>query len=181
MRTIYVDTRQQAGKHEMKHSWLEGHGCVLVPRKLDVGDYMMEGVEDVSVDTKRSVDEIAMNIGGKNHKRFREECKRAQEQGIHLVVLVENINEYEEIRDLIRWTNTHCKMCRFRYERGCKPHAKGKCMKHKTNKPIQGPRLAKAMSTMQERYGVEFQFCHPRECGQRILDILGGGADVDAE
>lgn len=180
--TIYEDTRQQiqpVDKHAIKHAWWKSHDVEVIRKKLDVGDYMMEGVDDVSVDTKRTVDEIAMNIGGKNHRRFREECKRAQAAGIRLVVLIENIHEYEEIRDLNRWTNGHCKMCRWRYERGCNPHKPGKCIKHNTNKPIQGPRLAKAMSTMQKRYGVEFQFCHPRECGDRILSILSGGGEHD--
>lgn len=177
---LYVDTRQRAGKHERKHSWLEGHGCELVSRKLDVGDYMLEGVEDISVDTKKDIDEIAMNIGGRNHARFRNECKRAKDAGVRLVVLVENIYEVEKPEDLRRWTNTHCKTCARRYNGGCNPHKPGKCPRHSTRKPIQGSQLCKAMRTMEQRYGVEFQFCHPRDCGMRILQILKGGASDDS-
>lgn len=180
MRTVYVDTRQQAGKHERKHAWFEGHACALVPRKLDVGDYMLEGVPYVSVDTKRDVDEIAANIGGRNHRRFREECKRAQSSGVQLFVLVENLYGFEAIRDLFKWTNTHCKTCRVRYQRGCNPRGGGKCPKHGTRKPIQGPQLARAMVTMSRRYGVKFEFCHPNEAGARVLEILEGGTDYES-
>lgn len=170
---LYVDTRQQKGKHELKHNWLVDHGYELVRKKLDVGDYMIDDV-DISIDTKRNVDELAANINGRNHARFRDECKRAQEQGIKLVVLVENAYGYERIQDVAAWTNGHCKLCRRRYERGCNPHALGKCPKHNTRKPIQGPRLMKAMKTMEERYGVKFMFCHPRRCGEMIDQILRG-------
>lgn len=172
---IYVDTRQQEGKHELKHQWLKDHGYELVRKKLDVGDYMLAERFAISVDTKRDMDEVAMNINGRNHARFREECKRAMAQHIQLVVLVENHYEFDRIEDVAAWTNGHCKSCRRHYERGCNPHGPGKCPRHHTNKPIQGPRLAKAMKTMEERYGVRFMFCHPRQTGAMIDAILKGG------
>ena len=144
-------------------------------RKLDFGDYMADG-SNVSVDTKRDIDEIAQNIGGRNHKRFKNECVRATDAGYRLVVLVENFENVHEIADLPAWVNGHCRACRM-----CNPLAKGKCPRHGTNKPIQGARLMRAMSTMTERYGVRFEFCKPKESAQRICELLGVEYERDAE
>lgn len=39
--------------------------------------------------------------------------------------------------------------------------------------PMNGERVAKIMRTMEEKYGVEFQFCRKSESGKRILELLG--------
>lgn len=175
------DTRQHKGKHEAKHEWFSSHGVERVRRKLDFGDYMREG-SNYSVDTKASVDEVAQNINGKSHARFKREMERARDAGCVLVVLVENTKGYKSVNDVRRWTNTHCVMCGNRMRRACVPmDPHGKCMKHGTMKPIQGPRLARAMKTMEGRYGVRFEFCSPDESAQRICDILGVSYERDAE
>lgn len=172
MPVIIEDTRQQAGKHERKHGWFAAHGVELVRRKLDAGDYMREG-SNITVDTKASVDEIAGNISA-GHRRFRAECERARDAGLRLVVLVENLNGYRSIADVSPWTNGHCAAC-FKYRRKmCDPRGGGGCARHgKRGKPIQGDRLAAAMSTMQRRYGVRFEFCAPDESARRICELLG--------
>lgn len=170
---IMIDTRQQAGKHEHKDRWFEEHGVETVRQKLDFGDYMVEG-SNVSVDTKRNVAEVAMNINGRNHGRFKRECQRAQEAGCRLVVLVENLEGYEEVRDVRAWVNSHCAACAVYRQRRCIPrNPKGQCARHGTRKPIQGDRLSKAMETMERRYGVRFEFCHPRDAARRICELLG--------
>ena len=172
MPEIYEDSRQQAGKHEIKHGWWEAHGVSITRRKLSFGDYMAEG-SNVSVDTKRSIDEIAQNINGKSHDRFKRECQRAQVAGYRLVVLVENRDGVRDYDGLRKWTNTHCIRCGKR-GRECNPRdASAKCARHGTRKPIQGPRLAKAMETMHGRYGVEFMFCKPTESARIVCELLG--------
>ena len=167
---IVEDTRQQKGKHERKHRWWEANGIEVVSRKLDFGDYVLD-VESpsVSVDTKRDVAEVAANISGQ-HERFKRECLRARDAGCLLVVLIENTDGFERVDDVARWTNGVCLRCGR-----CDPHALGKCEnpRHKsTRKPVQGARLAKAMQTMCERYGVEFVFCHPRDAAKIITEIV---------
>ena len=170
---IVIDTRQQAGKHDHKDEWFAAHGIETLRRKLDFGDYMRDG-SNLSVDTKRNVDEIAQNINGRNHDRFTRECQRAAEAGCRLVVLVENLHGYTCIEDVRPWVNGHCRACVHYRRRTCVPRdPKGKCPRHGTRKPIQGPRLAKAMETMGRRYGVRFEFCHPREAAERICELLG--------
>lgn len=178
MSTIYEDTRQQAGKHKVKHDWFAEHGVTLERKHLKTGDYMREG-SNVTVDTKASVDEVAANIAAQ-HKRFKNECERAQADGLRLVVLVENMQGFKEIRDLYRWTNTHCATCHIRRSASCNPRGAGKCPRHKKNKPIQGDRLAASMLTMERKYGVRFEFCKPKDSARRICELLGVGYEQDA-
>lgn len=173
MPAIVIDTRQQAGKHEHKDSWFAAHGVETVHRALKFGDYMADG-SNVAVDTKRNMAEVAQNINGRQHDRFKRECIRAQDAGCRLVVLVENLNGYECVAHVAAWENDHCTHCRLRRQRVCNPrNPSGKCMRHSTMKPIQGPRLARAMQTMEQRYGVRFEFCHPRDAARRICELLG--------
>ena len=89
MAKIYEDTRQQSGKHENKARWWEGHGVEVERAKLDFGDYMAaDGSSNIVVDTKRSIDEVAMDCG-RDHARFVREMERAKAAGCRLVVLIE--------------------------------------------------------------------------------------------
>ena len=150
---ILIDTRQQEGKHGLKHGYFASKGIDTVRTKLPVGDYQFYG-GTVTIDTKASMEEIAANIGGKEHARFREECKLAQRIGAQLIILVENRDGISSISDVPRWVNPNPR---------------------KVAQSIEGPRLAKAMRTMSERYGVRFMFCTPEEAGQRVLEILENG------
>lgn len=147
---ILEDTRQQAQKHELKHEYFAREGIDVVRTKLLFGDYALFGGK-IAVDTKANVEEIAQNIGGAEHARFREECKLAKRVGGKLIILVENEHGFDSIDAVTAWVNPN-----FR----------------KTARSIEGPRLAKAMRTMSERYGVEFMFCRPEESGPRILELL---------
>ena len=170
---IYVDTRQQAGKHENKNEWWALHGVSTFRCTLDFGDYQT-GKSNISVDTKRNIDEIAQNINGKQHDRFKRECQRAAAAGYRLIILVENSDGIMNLDGLRKWTNTHCRYCVHFKEHQCDPDASGeKCHKHGTRKPIQGERLAKAMQTMSDRYGVIFDFCDPSETAKKICLLLG--------
>ena len=172
---IYEDTRQQihgGDKHATKHQWWHDHNVEVVRKKLDFGDYQTD-TSNISIDSKRSIAEIAQNIS-RDHKRFRRECERARDDGFLLVILVENNENVRNLRDLLCWVNDHCRYCFYYRRRECRPSVStGKCRKHGTNKPIQGMRLAKAMSTMSAKYGVRFEFCEPTESARRICELLG--------
>lgn len=152
MITIIEDTRQQAGKHNTKHEWFAENGVELVRSKLPFGDYAP--VPPISIDTKRNMDEIAMNICGKEHKRFINECKAAKAARCQLVILIENTDGIEKVSDVHTWINP-----RTAYS----PHC------------VQGARLQKAMETISERYGVIFQFCPPDMAAQKIMEMLANG------
>ena len=176
---IYEDTRQQAGKHKAKHYWFETHGITLVRKKLDFGDYMTDG-SNKSIDTKRSMAEVCGNCT-REHDRFAREMERASENGYRLVILTEAGGQYENIGDVCKWTNNYCKACQYKRSKECNPRdLRGRCLKHK-RKPIQGPQLARIMATMEEHYGVRFEFCHPMHSAKKICDILGVTYERDAE
>ena len=149
---LLEDTRQQVYKHRLKHEYWEANGIEVVRTKLLVGDYMVFG-GTICVDTKMDVEEIAGNIGGSNHVRFREECKLAKRIGAKLIILVENRDGFRSIQDVTAWVNPN---------------------RNKTSRSIEGPRLAKAMATMSERYGVQFMFCAPEDSGRVVIELLSG-------
>lgn len=146
---IQEDTRQQAGKHYIKHAYFNDNGINLIRCKLPFGDYAP--VPPVSIDTKKDMDEIAANICGKEHQRFINECKAACAAGCQLIILVENAVGVSDISQVHNWINP-----RVIYSDKC----------------VQGDRLQKAMETIAERYGVKFLFCTPEESGRVIKEVL---------
>ena len=148
---IIEDTRQQAGKHELKHEKWAAHGDTIHRCALPCGDYALFPV--VSVDTKNSMQEIAQNIGGtaKEHARFRRELQLAQANGCTLYVLVQNTDGIRSLADVARWQNPRLS---------------------DSPKAITGERLARAMATMQERYGVTFLFCGPEQSAGYIHALI---------
>lgn len=147
---IIEDTAQKSGMHEIKHSHFEQMGVHLIRNKLPFGDYILP--PKISVDTKRDMEEIAMDIGT-DHKRFKNECVKARDAGCQLYILVENTEGITCVDDVHKWVNPNLIY---------RP------------KSISGERLQKAMHTMTERYGVIFEFCTPEQSAQRIIEILKG-------
>lgn len=174
MPVIYVDSRQQAGKHAEKHGWLVAHGIDLVRRKLDEGDYQTDG-SNVTVDTKAHMDELAANVT-RDHARFARECDRAAARGYRLVVLT------EEDTDPWEWTNGRCRTCPVRVRLCCHPRQKGEaCGRYGTAKPTQGNTLAKSVKSMAESHGTVFDFCPKRDTGRKICEWLGVEYDRTVE
>lgn len=169
MPTIYIDTRQKVGKHDHKHGKWEAQGIELVPRALSFGDYMAPD-SNISVDTKMSIQELAMDVG-KDHARFVREIERANAAGHRLVVLVEAPRRYTTVGNLFAWKSGVC--CRCRYSKVCNPReVKGRRCRRGT-KPMQGDTLAKIANSLAERHGVVFEFCTKGEAAKRICELLG--------
>ena len=105
------------------------------------------------VDTKAGMWEIAQNIGGnaQEHNRFINELKLARDCSSQLYVLIENEDSIEDIGGVERWRNP-----RTDFSPDC----------------IQGSRLAKAMRTIEGRYGCLFLFCKPEEAAEKIVELL---------
>lgn len=153
---ILEDSRQQAGKHEIKHAAWEADGDEIIRSKIVFGDYCLPPA--VAVDTKANMAEIAQNIGGthEEHARFRRECQAAAAAGCRLFVLVENDEGIRTVEDVASWHNPRLAL---------------------SPKAIDGPQLSKAMQTMSKRYGVTFAFCAPEEAAGAIKQILKGGGN----
>ena len=153
---LIEDTRQQKGKHELKHDYWMRRGANVIRCKLPFGDYAR--VPEVVVDTKKDIYEIAGNLLHQ-HKRFREECIAANVAGCQLIVLIENLDGIRDLGDLARWQESleHLDMRRFKNAKAVR---------------IKGETLAKTMSTMSQKYGVVWDFCTPNEAAKRIDDLL---------
>ena len=150
---IVEDSRQQAGQHDIKHAAWQAHGDTLVRCALPCGDYALPPA--VAIDTKRNIEEIAGNIGGAEHERFKRELIRARDMGTKLYILVENEEGVASVADVARWINPRLAV---------------------SPKAITGERLSKAMHTLEERYGCTFLFCRPEDAARIIYCLLERGA-----
>lgn len=85
--TIIKDTREKQG-YTFAASRTKYHVCKgMVVRKLDTGDYSVEGLEDkVCVERKASVVELANNVGV-SRRRFDAEIERMKEFPHRFLVL----------------------------------------------------------------------------------------------
>lgn len=166
MQTIVCDTRQKLKHHELKEGYFKRKGIKVLRSKLPCGDYA--NIKDLSVciDTKQNIQEAIGNICGKQHIRFRNECTLAKESGIKLIILIEDPS-VKCIADLYDWENPRAKLMKY-----VKTEDGKKIKVPKYPKATSGMTLARAMQTMQIKYGVKFLFCHPNKSGYIILKML---------
>lgn len=208
---LISDTGQQEGKHTQKEQYWKKQGIAVIYAPLPCGDYILGnekvmdvfqrkekrgmkpkkadflGTFNVSVDTKKDIQELVSNVCGKQHARFRDECILAQNNGVKLYVLVQNAGglvkgtkdiynpTIRRLEDLHKWRNPRL----FEMKRTNEVIGHYKSSGNPIYKKIQkfptatkGQRLMKACMTMQKKYGVEFVFCHDSEQGAKVLELL---------
>ena len=168
---ILVDSRQQEGKHNLKEKWFAEHGIETRRTKLYVGDYTLPTDQSVCIDTKKDIQELVSDICGKQHERFRNECIRAQEAGIRLIILTENRGGHikdniiqptiTSLDELHRWKNPRL----FIFYGG----------KQKYPRATRGVTLMRSCMTMEQKYGVKFLFTTPEKSAEKIVELLKGG------
>ena len=142
---LTVDSREKKNSHIL--AWFDKNGIEYEVKKLDVGDYMIEGGA-ISVDTKRSIDELSTNMLNRaDHARFWREVRRAKDTGIKLIILIES-NKYTDIPSLIDWKSKYS--------------------------GVNGRSLIDAIYRAHISYGVQFLFCNKRSTGKRIVELLQG-------
>ena len=140
---IVEDTRNQLKKHELKHFYWDKIGQRYIRSKLYVGDYSRLDNQTVCIDTKKDLLEVANNICGKSHERFRNELIRANDSNIKLIILIEST-----------WTRETAWGWSSKYTK------------------VKGSTLMKAMLSMEKKYNVEFVFCTKQEAPRKIIEIL---------
>ena len=125
----------------------------------------------IAVDRKNSIDEICGNVcsTAEAHERFRDEVILAQKHGCKFYVLIED-ESVTSLDDLEKWENPREKKYFVMKAR----MAKGFKLKYPIAKqpPASGKTLAKALRTMETKYGVTFLFCKPKDAAVRIVEIL---------
>lgn len=247
---LLEDSRQQAKKHNAKHTWFLKNGISWTREMLSCGDYQVVGNNYAAVDTKKDIQELIGDIQVKTipkkdiktaisnfltEEQERKHAKmlleiitaedanrdveheitmycyennlpesiigrlqklyvgfrgffhrglvRAKNRHIQLYILVasdpellkntngkvnkavtciNDLNEWVNPRSLIvkRWTNRDKLGNRspiYAY-----PHA------------MSGERLAKALNTMEIKYGCKFVFCRNKDMGRKIIELLTG-------
>ena len=148
MSRYIFDTREKRNEHIK--AYFDKRGIEYEIRKLDVGDYQIEGKPQISVDRKRSLGELSHNLmNPKDHSRFWKEVRRAREQKIKLFVLVEHGGQIKSIEDVAKWAD--------RYS------------------GVSGRNLANEIYRVHIAYSVEFIFCSKQQTAKKIIEILEGG------
>lgn len=148
---ILCDSREkwtQPGNTD-KHisNYFQKHGIEYEVEKLDVGDYMLSGQPSISIDRKKSIDELATNLLNKSDScRFWREVRRAFAQGTKLIVLCECGGKYKTVNDLQTW--------RSKYS------------------GVSGIRLIHEMVRCEYSYGVRWVFCDKRSTARLIIELL---------
>jgi ERCC4-type nuclease len=151
---IVIDTRQQKNKHKIKEDYFKTNGVKFVRSKLFVGDYSRLDNMSVCIDTKKDVCELASNICGKQHERFRNECLKAKENGIKLIILIEEV-----VENLNNWVSPLKKNGEFLTI-------------------VKGETLKKCIETMEIKYGVKFLFCSKLIAPKVILRLLNTSGEL---
>lgn len=142
---ITIDSREKKCDHIK--SWFEKNGIEYEVKKLDVGDFMIEGNEKISVDRKQNLSELSRNLTNKaDHSRFLKEVRRAMEQCIKLYILCEHGGKIKSIQDVAQW--------------------------HDKYSGVDGRHLMDEIYRAHIAYSVEFLFCDKRCTARRILEIL---------
>lgn len=145
MMKVVIDSREKPQAIRGIIAYFDRHGIEWEKRKLDTGDYMLEGQPDVAVDRKQNLSELAHNLFGPDRARFYREIRRARESGIRLVILCEH-GGIHSIDDVKSWKN---------------PHGK-----------VTGRALADAIFRLFVAYGVEALYCDKRSTGRKIVELL---------
>lgn len=155
IKAVFEDTRQQLGKHENIARYFKSMGIELIRQALFVGDYVKITDQSVSVDTKKDLLELAMDLGT-DRSRFIREAARAKKYGIKLIVLCEHGNGISRLSDVQFWENPLL-------EPGSK---------HYAPKAMTGKRLMKRIIDVHSCYGTDFLFCDKSQTGKKIIELL---------
>lgn len=166
---IQVDTREHRSEWERIKSQFDSLGVSYFRSKLFVGDYCNLDNPRLVIDRKKDLTELCGNVC-QQHERFRAELQRAMLHGIKIIFLVEHGYDVETLEDVYFWENPRRKIYTVTNHNGI--WTKGL----KYPKATTGEQLYKALVSIEQRYGVRFEFCTKNCTGQRIVDLLKGGA-----
>lgn len=144
---VIIDSREKKCDHIK--SWFDKNSVEYEIKKLDVGDFIIEGKPNISVDRKQNLSELSRNLTNKaDHSRFWKEVRRSRERGIKLYILCEHGGKIKSIQDVAQW--------------------------HDKYSGVDGRHLMDEIYRVHISYGVEFLFCDKRCTARKIIEILTG-------
>lgn len=152
MKTIIYDTREHFDVIQSILDEFYENGIRLKKCKLDVGDYANPDFNDIVIDRKQHLSEVAINLGV-DFQRFKKEIIRSRQQKKLLVVLIADPTRtcLEDVKSWKPLYNTHNKK-----------HA------------MTGEKLYKIMRTQSECYKdcLRYEFVKPEDMAKRIMELL---------
>ena len=151
--TVYIDSREKARAIKSIVATFDRRGVKHFSNKLFVGDYQSLDNPRRAIDRKQNLSEMYQNLCH-DHDRFIAELVRAKEAGIELIILIEHGPSVKCLEDVISWQNPRLEVSPYAWD---------------------GKRLYKTMCTVQQKYGVQYEFCSKRETGARIIELLQEG------
>lgn len=146
---IKMDTREKANKKDNILSYFARHKIEVERIKLSVGDYAIKGKEEVVIDLKRNILELAQDFFC-DKKRFERECQRAKNTGILLIFLIEE--KFDKAK-LMKWTAP-------------------KDVNGKRFMNVYGWQIYNEMIRYIQLFGVKFKCCHKNATGRMIIELL---------
>lgn len=181
---IQIDSREKAKAIQKILTEFDRQGIKYFTSKLFCGDYQSLDNARLCIDRKQNLTELCGNLC-QQHKRFKAELERAQSMGIQLIILCEHGGKITSLDAVKEWVNPRQRL--WKKEIRVKWHipesqdfeeAITALRSHgaKFYPPTSGEQLHKMLTTISEKYNVEFQFCQKSETGQRIIELLGGDA-----
>lgn len=173
--TVLCDSREKKGKNVHILNYFNDNGIPYIENvTFNVGDYRLMSNDKLIVDRKQGLNEVYNNLIH-SHERFKRECLRAIEQGIELIILVEE-NNIKCLADVAKWKNPRTQ----RWHMINAAHKKGKMLNCRNPKkpPISSEQLMKTMQTFEEKYKIKFAFATKENFGQAMIDILTGRVQV---
>lgn len=149
MLTIKMDTREKLHKKKLLLDYFKKHNIEVERVKLNVGDYCIKGKEDVVIDLKRNITELATNFFC-DKERFEKECIRAKNNNVLLIFLIEENFDKDK---LLKWRP--------------KPQVNGKRFLN-----VYGWQVYNEMKRYSQLFGVKFRFCHKLATGRKVIELL---------
>lgn len=147
---LYEDTRNKQDKHKQKNEYFASQGIFVIRKKLDIGDYMLDGIDNISVDTKQDLLELALDMFA-DKTRFERELRKAKLIGVKLYILIEQ--RFSKKEDLLKWK--------------AQKDREGKRL---TN--VDGKAIYKKMQEHARFYDTAYRFCRKVDAGKKIIEIL---------
>lgn len=143
---IQIDTREKPQAIANIKAFFDKHNIEYIDKKMDIADYCVIGKENLVIDRKRNLQEVAQNLCSNDKSRFWREVRLAYQNHVRMIVLVEQ-SGINDLRDVRNWQS--------KYQR------------------LSGVRLQEEMYRIAMAYGIEWKFCHKNSTGKVICELLG--------
>ena len=146
---LQVDSRESNNKKIKEY--FDSIGQEYFVPKLPCGDYANPQNMKVVVELKHShndgLGELVMNLCRTiTHERFKKEVMLSKKIGVERFIVLIASKDITNVDEIHLWKNKYGKV---------KPEI-----------------FEKIVKTFRDKYNVEFVFCKPNECGERIIELL---------